>query len=79
MEARPWPHDRYECESVNLLGIGGANVHVIVDSAARFTQTLVARISYMGVRIDSCCCAKGLNAFVGYLISCYIHTSSLFQ
>ncbi|RYC60268.1 hypothetical protein CHU98_g5944 [Xylaria longipes] len=47
-EARPWPHDRYECESVNLLGIGGANVHVIVDSAARFTQTLVARISYMG-------------------------------
>ncbi|KAI1128529.1 hypothetical protein F5Y10DRAFT_265029 [Nemania abortiva] len=35
-EATPWPEGRYERASVNAFGIGGANAHVIVDSAARF-------------------------------------------
>ncbi|RYP70869.1 hypothetical protein DL769_004844 [Monosporascus sp. CRB-8-3] len=35
-EATPWPKERYERVSVNSFGIGGANAHVIVDSASRF-------------------------------------------
>ncbi|KAI1826997.1 hypothetical protein F4861DRAFT_551811 [Xylaria intraflava] len=38
IEATPWPQDRYERVSVNSFGIGGANVHVVVDSAARFSE-----------------------------------------
>lgn len=32
----PWPTDRAERASVNSFGIGGANAHVIIDSAASF-------------------------------------------
>ncbi|KAG6011444.1 Type I Iterative PKS [Claviceps lovelessii] len=33
-EAAPWPRDRLERVSVNSFGIGGANAHVILESAA---------------------------------------------
>jgi acyl transferase domain-containing protein/SAM-dependent methyltransferase len=33
-EAMPWPEDRLERVSVNSFGIGGANAHVILESAA---------------------------------------------
>ncbi|RMZ82891.1 hypothetical protein DV737_g1950, partial [Chaetothyriales sp. CBS 132003] len=33
-EATPWPQDRLERVSVNSFGIGGANAHVILESAA---------------------------------------------
>ena len=36
IEPVPWPKDRQERVSVNSFGIGGANGHVIVDSAASF-------------------------------------------
>ncbi|RYP78429.1 hypothetical protein DL771_000614 [Monosporascus sp. 5C6A] len=35
-EATPWPEGRYERVSVNSFGIGGANAHIILDSATRF-------------------------------------------
>ncbi|KAI9658048.1 MAG: Type I Iterative PKS [Bathelium mastoideum] len=36
LEPTPWPRHRAERVSVNSFGIGGANAHVIVDSAASF-------------------------------------------
>ncbi|KAF6813394.1 polyketide synthase [Colletotrichum plurivorum] len=33
-EPRPWPTDRLERMSINSFGIGGTNVHIILDSAA---------------------------------------------
>jgi acyl transferase domain-containing protein len=36
-EAIEWPSDRHERVSVNSFGIGGANAHVIIDSAASWT------------------------------------------
>ncbi|KAH6869068.1 KR domain-containing protein [Thelonectria olida] len=36
VESVPWPEDRTERASVNSFGIGGANVHVILDSAKSF-------------------------------------------
>ncbi|KAJ3526674.1 hypothetical protein NM208_g11075 [Fusarium decemcellulare] len=36
LEPTPWPEDRYERASVNSFGIGGANAHVIIDSARSF-------------------------------------------
>ncbi|KAF6820431.1 polyketide synthase [Colletotrichum sojae] len=33
-EPRPWPTDRLERISINSFGIGGTNVHIILDSAA---------------------------------------------
>jgi acyl transferase domain-containing protein len=33
-QAIAWPSDRHERSSVNSFGVGGANVHVILDSAA---------------------------------------------
>ncbi|EFE44178.1 polyketide synthase, putative [Trichophyton verrucosum HKI 0517] len=36
-EPTTWPHDRSERVSINCFGIGGTNVHVIIDSAASFT------------------------------------------
>lgn len=33
-EATPWPQGRHERVSLNSFGVGGANVHVIIDSAA---------------------------------------------
>lgn len=38
-EPTPWPQGRYERASVNCFGIGGANAHVILDSAANIFQT----------------------------------------
>lgn len=35
-EATPWPEDRLERVSVNSFGIGGANAHVILESAALY-------------------------------------------
>ncbi|RYO92343.1 hypothetical protein DL766_010347 [Monosporascus sp. MC13-8B] len=35
-EETPWPEGRYERVSINSFGIGGANAHVILDSATRF-------------------------------------------
>ncbi|KAE8413499.1 hypothetical protein BDV36DRAFT_304027 [Aspergillus pseudocaelatus] len=35
-EALPWPKDRLERVSVNSFGIGGANAHVILESAATY-------------------------------------------
>ncbi|KAI8626510.1 hypothetical protein F5Y19DRAFT_466325 [Xylariaceae sp. FL1651] len=35
-DAVPWPEDRHERASVNSFGVGGANAHVILDSAASF-------------------------------------------
>ncbi|KJF61407.1 polyketide synthase [Coccidioides immitis RS] len=35
-EATPWPKDRLEQVSVNSFGIGGANAHVILESAATY-------------------------------------------
>ncbi|KAL3417435.1 polyketide synthase [Phlyctema vagabunda] len=36
LDPTPWPQDRPERISVNCFGIGGANAHVIIDSAASF-------------------------------------------
>lgn len=36
LEATEWPHGRHERVSVNSFGVGGANAHVIIDSAASF-------------------------------------------
>ncbi|KXX72797.1 Lovastatin diketide synthase LovF, partial [Madurella mycetomatis] len=35
-EPVPWPVDRHERTSINSFGVGGANAHVILDSAAAF-------------------------------------------
>ncbi|CEJ86639.1 hypothetical protein VHEMI04162 [[Torrubiella] hemipterigena] len=35
-EAKDWPADRDERVSINSFGVGGANAHVIVESAARY-------------------------------------------
>ncbi|KAL3480474.1 putative polyketide synthase [Aspergillus californicus] len=43
LEVTPWPEDRSERVSVNSFGIGGSNVHVIIDSAAQFAPTLQRR------------------------------------
>ncbi|KAK0370311.1 KR domain-containing protein [Colletotrichum limetticola] len=36
VEPIPWPEDRIERVSVNSFGIGGANAHVVIESAASF-------------------------------------------
>ncbi|KAK5991583.1 Highly reducing polyketide synthase gloL [Cladobotryum mycophilum] len=36
VEATPWPKDRHARISINSFGIGGANAHAIIDSAASF-------------------------------------------
>ncbi|KAH8658158.1 KR domain-containing protein [Xylariales sp. PMI_506] len=36
IEPTPWPADRAERVSVNSFGIGGANAHVVIDSARSF-------------------------------------------
>ncbi|KAI0426766.1 acyl transferase domain-containing protein [Xylaria sp. FL1042] len=43
--ALPWPRDRSERASINSFGVGGANAHVIIDSAASFgIQKLVGDV-----------------------------------
>lgn len=36
LEPTPWPESRLERVSVNSFGVGGANAHVVLDSAASF-------------------------------------------
>lgn len=43
VDSIPWPEDRAERASVNSFGIGGTNVHCIIDSAASFN--IVPKIS----------------------------------
>ncbi|KAL2875906.1 hypothetical protein SGCOL_008902 [Colletotrichum sp. CLE4] len=40
LEPTPWPEDRAERVSVNSFGIGGANAHVVIESAATFLGRL---------------------------------------
>ncbi|KAH0565158.1 Type I Iterative PKS [Trichoglossum hirsutum] len=42
VEAVPWPESRSERVSVNSFGMGGANAHAILDSAASFTHLSTA-------------------------------------
>lgn len=39
LDATAWPRSRHERVSVNSFGIGGANAHVILDSAASFNAS----------------------------------------
>ncbi|XXG98856.1 hypothetical protein Hte_005186 [Hypoxylon texense] len=41
VEPTPWPAERLERVSVNSFGVGGANAHVILDSAASFNASAV--------------------------------------
>ncbi|RYO74620.1 hypothetical protein DL764_010773 [Monosporascus ibericus] len=41
LEPTPWPHSRLERVSVNSFGIGGANAHVILESATSFSASAV--------------------------------------
>ncbi|KAJ2980610.1 hypothetical protein NUW58_g6899 [Xylaria curta] len=50
-DAVPWPEDRDERASVNSFGVGGANAHVIMDSAASFGIRKVARDVPTGNRL----------------------------
>ncbi|KAI1125318.1 acyl transferase domain-containing protein [Nemania abortiva] len=47
----PWPQDRDERASINSFGVGGANAHVIIDSAASFGITKAARSVSKGDRL----------------------------
>ncbi|KAM7215616.1 hypothetical protein V8F06_009003 [Rhypophila decipiens] len=40
-EPIPWPQDRLERTSINSFGVGGANAHVIIDSADEFGVRLL--------------------------------------
>ncbi|KAI1099372.1 fatty acid synthase S-acetyltransferase [Jackrogersella minutella] len=42
LEPIPWPTSRLERVSVNSFGVGGANAHIILDSAAAFNASTVA-------------------------------------
>ncbi|KAJ4207018.1 hypothetical protein NW759_014016 [Fusarium solani] len=74
VEPTPWPEDRYERASVNSFGIGGANAHVIIDSARSFnveTKTKNASrtpqlLVYSANSADSLKrMAEGYNEFLG--------------
>ncbi|KAI5868187.1 fatty acid synthase S-acetyltransferase [Durotheca rogersii] len=41
LEPTPWPKSRLERVSVNSFGVGGANAHVVLDSAASFNASPV--------------------------------------
>ncbi|KAH7083527.1 putative polyketide synthase [Paraphoma chrysanthemicola] len=51
VEATPWPTDKLERVSVNSFGIGGANAHVILDSASCFQAQPVDSYSARGPQI----------------------------
>jgi acyl transferase domain-containing protein len=51
IEATPWPEARHERVSVNSFGIGGANAHVILDSAACFNASASASTSASAARL----------------------------
>ena len=42
LEATPWPDDKLERVSLNSFGIGGANAHVILESAATYNVPTAA-------------------------------------
>ncbi|KAI1460402.1 fatty acid synthase S-acetyltransferase [Annulohypoxylon moriforme] len=41
LEPTPWPASRLERVSINSFGVGGANAHVILDSAATFNASAI--------------------------------------
>lgn len=41
LDPTPWPQDRLERISLNSFGVGGANAHVILESAATFNSSTV--------------------------------------
>ncbi|KAI2465872.1 fatty acid synthase S-acetyltransferase [Annulohypoxylon bovei var. microspora] len=43
LEPAPWPASRLERVSINSFGVGGANAHVILDSAATFNASAIAQ------------------------------------
>lgn len=43
VEPTPWPASRLERVSVNSFGVGGANAHVILDSAASFNASTISQ------------------------------------
>lgn len=43
VEPTPWPAERLERVSVNSFGVGGANAHVILDSAASFNASTISQ------------------------------------
>lgn len=43
LEPTPWPKDRLERISLNSFGVGGANAHVILESAATFNAAPAAK------------------------------------
>ncbi|KAF9883692.1 hypothetical protein FE257_003076, partial [Aspergillus nanangensis] len=43
VDCLPWPSDREERISVNTSGIGGVNVHIVLDSAASFLPEMASR------------------------------------
>ncbi|KAI1663797.1 Polyketide synthase [Pyrenophora tritici-repentis] len=51
VEAMPWPTGKLQRVSVNSFGIGGANAHVILDSASRFQAQPVDSYSARGPQI----------------------------
>ncbi|KAI1828708.1 hypothetical protein F4861DRAFT_535124 [Xylaria intraflava] len=50
-DAIPWPKDRDERVSVNSFGVGGANAHVIMDSASSFDIGAVDKNVATGERL----------------------------
>ncbi|KAI1297499.1 hypothetical protein F5Y03DRAFT_398536 [Xylaria venustula] len=49
--AIPWPKDRVERASINSFGVGGANTHIIVDSAASFGIKPIDKANAEGNRL----------------------------
>ncbi|KAI0889325.1 fatty acid synthase S-acetyltransferase [Annulohypoxylon maeteangense] len=43
LEPTPWPASRLERVSINSFGVGGANAHVILDSAATFNASTITQ------------------------------------
>ncbi|KAI1416673.1 hypothetical protein F5Y13DRAFT_205511 [Hypoxylon sp. FL1857] len=50
-EPVPWPQDRHERTSINSFGVGGANAHVILDSAASFGIQAISNSLSTGNRL----------------------------
>ncbi|CAH0052157.1 unnamed protein product [Clonostachys solani] len=53
LDAVPWPQDRSERTSINSFGVGGANSHVILESAASFGVPSSASATSNGVHPTS--------------------------
>lgn len=63
LEAIAWPQSRHERVSVNSFGIGGANAHVILDSAASFNASpaIPRKQTTPHLLLYSANCAKSLG------------------